>query len=195
MVLTVKLNNIFFHLLRMCSDIWRGLKQHLVSQKGSELIEYLLTGQKSEANGVQVYLGTFSSPPFFSMNCAFLVVNFTPLDTVHPFLSHSRISLIVFCKRLMHCVCSVVKCNIVGTVNEPDTSCRAPQNLKYVTIRYNGTSLVVQWLRIHLAMQGDSGSIPGRGTKVPNTGGQLTKPACHDQTEAGCHSEDPMCCD
>ena len=30
-----------------------------------------------------------------------------------------------------------------------------------------GTALVVQWLRLHALNAGDSGSIPGRGTKVP----------------------------
>ena len=29
-----------------------------------------------------------------------------------------------------------------------------------------GTSLVVRWLRIYLAMWGDTGSIPGWGTKI-----------------------------
>ena len=28
------------------------------------------------------------------------------------------------------------------------------------------TSLAVQWLRLHLPMQGDAGSIPGEGTKI-----------------------------
>ena len=35
------------------------------------------------------------------------------------------------------------------------------------------TSLVVQWLRIHLVMQGTV-SIPGRGTKIPHASGQLS---------------------
>ena len=30
-----------------------------------------------------------------------------------------------------------------------------------------GTFLVVQWLRKHLPVQGDKGSIPGWGTKIP----------------------------
>ena len=38
-----------------------------------------------------------------------------------------------------------------------------------------GTSLVVQWLRLHAPNAGGPGSIPGRGTKVPHT---TTKPAC-----------------
>ena len=29
-------------------------------------------------------------------------------------------------------------------------------------------SLVVQWLRIYLLMQGDVGLIPGQGTKIPH---------------------------
>ena len=35
------------------------------------------------------------------------------------------------------------------------------------------TFLVVQWLRIHLLMQGTV-SIPGRGTKIPHASGQLS---------------------
>ena len=31
-----------------------------------------------------------------------------------------------------------------------------------------GTSLVVQWLRLHTSTAGDMGSIPGRGTKIPH---------------------------
>ena len=31
-----------------------------------------------------------------------------------------------------------------------------------------GTSLVVQWLRLHAFNAGDTGSIPGQGTKIPH---------------------------
>ena len=31
-----------------------------------------------------------------------------------------------------------------------------------------GTSLVFQWLRLHASKQGDMGSIPGQGTKIPH---------------------------
>ena len=31
-----------------------------------------------------------------------------------------------------------------------------------------GTSLVVQWLRLHASMAGGVGSIPGQGTKIPH---------------------------
>ena len=31
-----------------------------------------------------------------------------------------------------------------------------------------GTSLVVQWLKLHLSMQGGEGSIPGQGVKIPH---------------------------
>ena len=37
-----------------------------------------------------------------------------------------------------------------------------------------GTSLVVQWLRICLSMQGNTGSIPGRRTEVLYAEGQLS---------------------
>ena len=30
------------------------------------------------------------------------------------------------------------------------------------------TSLAVQWLRLHLPVQGDAGSIPSEGTKIPH---------------------------
>ena len=36
-----------------------------------------------------------------------------------------------------------------------------------------GTSLVVQWLKICLVIQGDMGSIPGWGTKIPHATEQL----------------------
>ena len=31
-----------------------------------------------------------------------------------------------------------------------------------------GTSLAVQWLRLSASIAGDTGSIPGRGTKIPH---------------------------
>ena len=31
-----------------------------------------------------------------------------------------------------------------------------------------GTSLAVQWLKLHLSMQGGEGSIPGQGVKIPH---------------------------
>ena len=33
---------------------------------------------------------------------------------------------------------------------------------------YEGTSLAVQWLRLHASTAGDVGSIPDRGTKIPH---------------------------
>ena len=30
------------------------------------------------------------------------------------------------------------------------------------------TSLAIQWLRLHTSVAGDTGSIPGWGTKIPN---------------------------
>ena len=38
-------------------------------------------------------------------------------------------------------------------------------NLKH---RCPGTSLVVQWLRLHASSAGGAGSIPGWGTKIPH---------------------------
>ena len=43
-----------------------------------------------------------------------------------------------------------------------------------------GTSLVIQWFRIHLAIQWDTGSIPGWGTKISHALEQLT---LHTTTE------------
>ena len=40
-----------------------------------------------------------------------------------------------------------------------------------------GTCLLVQQLRIHLAMQEDKGSIPGQGTKIPHAAEQLSPEA------------------
>ena len=34
-----------------------------------------------------------------------------------------------------------------------------------------GTSLAVQWLKLHLSMQGGEGSIPGQGVKIPHASG------------------------
>ena len=48
--------------------------------------------------------------------------------------------------------------------------------------KWAGTSLVVQRLRIHLAMKGtDKGSIPGQGTKIPYASEQLNPPAVTTQ--------------
>ena len=84
-----------------------------------------------------------------------------------------------------------------------------------------GTSLVVQWLRICLSVQGDMGSIPGRETKIQHAAAQLspraatTEPACsracapqlerspHAATKSPraatkdptCHNKDPSCHD
>ena len=35
-------------------------------------------------------------------------------------------------------------------------------------IKLSGTALAVQWLRFCAATAGDTGSIPGRGTKIPH---------------------------
>jgi len=37
-----------------------------------------------------------------------------------------------------------------------------------------GTSLAVQWLRIHTPSVGSTGSISGQGIKIPHTVGQLS---------------------
>jgi len=37
-----------------------------------------------------------------------------------------------------------------------------------------GTSLVIQWLRLHAPNAGDQGLIPGKGTKIPHADS-----ACH----------------
>ena len=46
-----------------------------------------------------------------------------------------------------------------------------PSRLGLVPLRGNptGTSLAVQWLRIHTSIAGDMVLIPGSGTKIPNT--------------------------
>ena len=38
---------------------------------------------------------------------------------------------------------------------------------KQLNINQSGTSLRVQWLRLHTCTAGDMGSIPGWGTKIP----------------------------
>ena len=48
-------------------------------------------------------------------------------------------------------------------------------------LEFNGTSLAVQWLRLHASTAGGMGSIPGLGTKIPfrsgwmKTGGEPQK--------------------
>ena len=37
-----------------------------------------------------------------------------------------------------------------------------------------GTSLAVQWLRLHTSTAGVTGSIPGQGTKIPHAAQQLS---------------------
>ena len=60
-----------------------------------------------------------------------------------------------------------------------------------------GTFLVVQWLRICLAMQGDLGLIPGWGTKIPHVAEQLsphattTNPMCHNWRVCAQQRKDP----
>jgi len=40
--------------------------------------------------------------------------------------------------------------------------------------QFQMTSLVLQWLRICLAMQGDTGFIPGGGTQIPHATEQIS---------------------
>ena len=56
--------------------------------------------------------------------------------------------------------------------------------------KLGGTSLVVQWLTICLPTQGDSGSISGRGTKVPYAVGQLS-PCATTREKPTCRNEEP----
>ena len=59
-----------------------------------------------------------------------------------------------------------------STSLEPDTD--PPPVITQISARLlglkekddHGTSLVVQWLRLHASTAGDTGSIPGQGTKI-----------------------------
>ena len=63
--------------------------------------------------------------------------------------------------------------------------------LTWVGVVSSGTSLVVQWFRIRLPMQGTVGSVPDRGTKIPHAAGQLSP---HTATrEPMCHSYWSLC--
>ena len=44
-----------------------------------------------------------------------------------------------------------------------------------------GTSLAVQWLRLHASTAGGAGSIPGTGTKIPRATGY-----CQKKKDRGC---------
>ena len=53
------------------------------------------------------------------------------------------------------------------------TSIPAPQTTKKIRVLFEpnsslGTSLVVQWLRLHTSTANSTGSIPGQGTKIPH---------------------------
>ena len=41
--------------------------------------------------------------------------------------------------------------------------------MKSSKIDYGGTSLAVQWLRLHTSNARGAGSVPGWGTKIPHT--------------------------
>lgn len=61
---------------------------------------------------------------------------------------------------------------------------RGPRKRKYLHTDLDrngsfGTSLLVQWLRIHLPMQLDAGSNPSRRTEVLHVAGQLSPVHCY----------------
>ena len=56
-------------------------------------------------------------------------------------------------------------------------------------MRETGTPLVVEWLGIHLAMQGSTGSIPGQGTEIPHISGQLSPAAVTTEPEPQLESQ------
>ena len=49
---------------------------------------------------------------------------------------------------------------------------RISETERIIGFRSIGTSLVVQWFRLHLPMRGGTGSIPGQGAKFPHTSQQ-----------------------
>ena len=48
-----------------------------------------------------------------------------------------------------------------------------------------GTSLAVQWLRLHASTAGGMGSIPGRGTKIPHAARCGQKRSCREEEREG----------
>ena len=67
------------------------------------------------------------------------------------------------------------------------------RKISIIQMKLTGTSLVVQWLRIHLATEG-VGSIPGQRTKIPHALGQLSptvqlRRLCPASREAKCRNE------
>ena len=54
-----------------------------------------------------------------------------------------------------------------------------------------GTSLVVQWLRLHTPNAGGPGSIPGEGTRSHMLQLRVRMPQLKDPA---CGNEDPTCC-
>ena len=63
----------------------------------------------------------------------------------------------------------------------------------------SGTSLMIQWLKIFLAMQEDMGLSPDQGTKIPHASEQVspyavtTEPSYHNERSAACN-KDCECC-
>ena len=65
-------------------------------------------------------------------------------------------------------------------------------------IIHHGTSLVIQWLRLHTPSAGGPGSSPGQGTRFPHATtkssyGATEDPARHNEYPT-CSNEDPECC-
>ena len=62
-------------------------------------------------------------------------------------------------------------------------------------IQKQGTSLVVQWLRLHASSAGGLDVIHGRGTEMPRAEGQLclhtTAREHMQQQRSTCHNQDP----
>ena len=54
-----------------------------------------------------------------------------------------------------------------------------------------GTSLVIQWLRLHAPNAGGPGSIPGQGTRYHMPQLRVRMPQL--KKDPACHDEDPTC--
>ena len=67
----------------------------------------------------------------------------------------------------------------------------------FLKIRSFGTSLAVQWLRLHAPNAGGPDSTPGRETKIPHTATKSSHAATTEPAPSRTHApelEKPTCC-
>ena len=93
----------------------------------------------------------------------------------HKFIFHKRLNFLSLCRKSPHVIVTlptlpsypqlnikqIVICTYISVKDGGDVD-------KVLKDNEVGTFLVAQWLRLYLPMQGDAGSIPGCGAKIPH---------------------------